>query len=136
MTAYEHLLNHDIHPSSQRIVIMDYLLKNRTHPTSNEIYNALKEANPTLSKTTVYNTLKLFEEKGAVLNLSIDEKNAHFDGDTSDHAHLLCTQCGRIVDMKIVDSPMIENDRDCDIHQTHIYMKGVCDICKKANYLH
>ena len=84
MTAYEHLLKYDIKPSSQRIVIMDYLLNNRTHPTSNDIYNALKDDNPTLSKTTVYNTLKLFEEKGAVLNLSIDEKNAHFDGDTSD----------------------------------------------------
>ena len=133
MTAYEHLLKYDIKPSSQRIVIMDYLLNNRTHPTSNEIYNALKDDNPTLAKTTVYNTLKLFEEKGAVLNLSIDEKNAHFDGDTSDHAHLICTQCGKIVDMEITMAPKMCNDMGCEIHQTHIYMKGICGECKKVN---
>lgn len=133
MTAYEHLLKYDIKPSSQRIVIMDYLLNNRTHPTSNDIYNALKDDNPTLSKTTVYNTLKLFEEKGAVLNLSIDEKNAHFDGDTSDHAHLICTQCGKIVDMEITMAPKVCNDMGCEIHQTHIYMKGICGECKKVN---
>lgn len=56
MTAYEYLLDHQIKPSVQRIAIMDYLLKHKTHPCIDEIYTALCKEIPTLSKTTVYNT--------------------------------------------------------------------------------
>ena len=56
----EYLEEHDVKPSVQRIAVMDYLMTHRTHPTVDEIYHALEKQIPTLSKTTVYNTLKLF----------------------------------------------------------------------------
>lgn len=65
MTAYEYLLSYHIKPSVQRIAIMDYLLNHKTHPCIDEIHTALCKEIPTLSKTTVYNTLKLFVEHGA-----------------------------------------------------------------------
>ena len=65
----EHLQSHGIKPSPQRIAVMDYLLNSRMHPTADEIYLALSPSMPTLSKTTVYNTLKLLVEAGAVLDL-------------------------------------------------------------------
>ena len=90
MKSYDYLISYNIKPSVQRIAIMDYLLAHKTHPSIDEIYLALCKDIPTLSKTTVYNTLKLFVEHGAALMLTIDEKNACFDGDTSLHAHFLC----------------------------------------------
>ncbi|MBR4922900.1 MAG: transcriptional repressor, partial [Bacteroidaceae bacterium] len=57
MKTYEYLLSFGIKPSVQRIAIMDYLMTHRTHPAIDEIYLALCEDIPTLSKTTVYNTL-------------------------------------------------------------------------------
>lgn len=83
MKSYDYLISYNIKPSVQRIAIMDYLLAHKTHPSIDEIYLALCKDIPTLSKTTVYNTLKLFVEHGAALMLTIDEKNACFDGDTS-----------------------------------------------------
>ena len=83
MNVYEYLLSYGIKPSVQRIAIMDYLLKHRTHPCIDEIYMALCSEIPTLSKTTVYNTLKLFVEHGAAKMLTIDERNACFDADTT-----------------------------------------------------
>lgn len=76
MNVYEYLLSYNIKPSVQRIAIMDYLLKHHTHPCIDEIYLALCKDIPTLSKTTVYNTLKLFIEHGAARMLTIDERNA------------------------------------------------------------
>ena len=55
--TYDYLLKHGIKPSIQRLAVMGYLLEHRTHPAVDEIYNALKAEVPTLSKTTVYNTL-------------------------------------------------------------------------------
>ena len=50
MNVYEYLLNYNIKPSVQRIAIMDYLLKHHTHPCIDEIYMALHDDIPTLSK--------------------------------------------------------------------------------------
>ena len=97
-SAYEYLMDHEVKPSVQRLAVMEYLLHNLTHPTADEIYSALITRIPTLSKTTVYNTLKLFVEHGAVKMLTIDEKNAMFDADTSSHAHFLCTRCNKVFD--------------------------------------
>ena len=67
MTATEHLIRHGVRPSVQRIAVMNYLLEHRTHPTVDEIYVALSKDMPTLSKTTVYNTLELLVKQKAVL---------------------------------------------------------------------
>ncbi len=83
MESYNRLLEHNIKPSMQRIAIMNYLMEHRTHPSADEIYTALSPSMPTLSKTTVYNTLRLFSEQGAAQMLTIDERNTNFDGDTS-----------------------------------------------------
>ena len=74
--AINTLLNYGIHPSIQRIAIMDYLLKHHIHPTVDEVYTALSDEIPTLSKTTVYNTLRLFSEHGAAKMLTIDERKS------------------------------------------------------------
>ena len=75
MDVVKRLQNHNIKPSVQRIAIMNYLIEHRTHPTVDEIYTALSPSIPTLSKTTVYNTLKLLSEQGAAQTLTIDERN-------------------------------------------------------------
>ena len=74
MKTYDYLMSFNIKPSVQRLAIMDYLLTHRTHPSIDEIYMALCNDIPTLSKTTVYNTLKLFVEHGAAQMLTIDER--------------------------------------------------------------
>lgn len=74
INARDYLEKCGIKPSLQRIAIVEYLMENRIHPTADDIYHALCIQVPTLSKTTVYNTMRLFAEQGAVLPLVIDEK--------------------------------------------------------------
>ena len=100
MDVVKRLQNHNIKPSVQRIAIMTYLMEHRTHPTVDEIYTALAPSIPTLSKTTVYNTLKLLSEQGAAQTLTIDERNTCYDADTTPHAHFLCKHCGKIYDLE------------------------------------
>ncbi len=139
MTAYEYLLNYHIKPSVQRIAIMDYLLKHHTHPCIDEIYVALCTDIPTLSKTTVYNTLKLFVEHGAARMLTIDERNACFDGDTSVHAHFQCKICGKITDVPFhhpeesEDMKHLREKNGYQIDEIHRYYKGVCPNCIPSN---
>jgi Fe2+/Zn2+ uptake regulation proteins len=126
-----YLSGYGIRPSVQRIAIMRYLQNNRTHPTVDEIYEALKTQIPTLSKTTVYNTLNLFIENGAALYVGIDEKNARFDGTTEPHAHFRCKKCGKISDLSIDINHILPKDFKGDIEETYFYLKGICENCKK-----
>ena len=96
MDVVERLQSHSIKPSVQRMSIMRYLMEHLTHPTVDEIYTSLSPEMPTLSKTTVYNTLKLLSDHGAIQTLTIDERNTCYDADTTPHAHFLCKRCGRI----------------------------------------
>lgn len=132
MKPYDRLLEHNIKPSMQRIAIMEYLMGHPIHPSADDIYTALAPSMPTLSKTTVYNTLKLFSEQGAALMLTIDERNTNFDADTSPHAHFLCRRCGRIYDLKWQEAVKKVVDLDMEGHQVsevHYYYKGVCKNC-------
>lgn len=104
--ALNTLLEYGIHPSVQRIAIMDYLQKHHTHPTVDEVYVALHKEIPTLSKTTVYNTLKLFAEQGAAQMLTIDERKVCFDGVVTPHVHFLCKTCGKVFDFPLTEEQM------------------------------
>ena len=133
IAAYDNLIKHEVKPSVQRMAIMDYMMTHFTHPSVDDIYNALSPKFPTLSRTTVYNTLKLFVEHGAVQMLTIDEHNACFDGNTELHAHFLCKKCGKIYDVPLqaemarLIGDMIEGNEVTELHQ---YFKGVCKDCR------
>ena len=136
MKTYDYLLNFNIKPSVQRLAIMDYLLTHRTHPSIDEIYLALCDDIPTLSKTTVYNTLKLFVEHGAAQMLTIDERNACYDGDISQHAHFLCKQCNKIYDMPAPheDGQVGRMKEDgFQVDEIRYYYRGICPSCKQLN---
>ncbi|MBP3679443.1 MAG: transcriptional repressor [Bacteroidaceae bacterium] len=133
MKAYDYLLSFNIKPSVQRMAIMDYLMTHRTHPSIDEIYLALCDEIPTLSKTTVYNTLKLFVENGAAQMLTIDEKNVCYDGDISIHAHFLCKNCGKIHDLPARLTELTSlGDKGFQVNEIHEYYKGICPACAQA----
>ena len=132
MKTYEYLLSFGIKPSVQRIAIMDYLMTHLTHPAIDEIYLALCEDIPTLSKTTVYNTLKLFVEHGAAQMLTIDERNTCYDADIQLHAHFLCKKCGKILDFPLStekDKVSAMKEEGFKVDEIHQYFKGYCPSC-------
>ena len=135
MDTVDILLTHHIKPSVQRMAIMDYLMAHCTHPTVEEIYSALSPTMPTLSKTTVYNTLKLLTDQGAVRMLSIDERFTCYDTHTEPHAHFLCRKCGQVYDLPLPTGPIKVEAADSeghDVEEIHYYYKGVCKQCRPA----
>lgn len=133
--THQYLLQHSIKPSVQRTAIMDFLLSNRIHPTVDEIYMALSPNMPTLSKTTVYNTLGLFAERGAVRILTLDEKNARYDVDISAHAHFMCRTCGKVYDLFDVKPEIFKlpKSNEFKIESAEVSYTGVCAKCESGN---
>ncbi|WP_066498758.1 Fur family transcriptional regulator [Abyssisolibacter fermentans] len=125
----DYLKSNDIKPSYQRIKIFEYLIKYKNHPTVDMIYKELVGEIPTLSKTTVYNTLKLFVEKNIVIVINIEDNETRYDADTSFHGHFKCRKCKRVYDFRL-EMPHIKDLEGFDIDEYHFYLKGVCKSCK------
>ncbi|RLC51468.1 MAG: transcriptional repressor [Candidatus Cloacimonadota bacterium] len=126
----EKLVKNGISPSVHRIKILEYLSKNFTHPTAEEIFHSLSNEIPTLSKTTVYNTLKTFEEKGLIRSLSIFEKETRYEYNLSPHSHFQCVVCGKIYDIdetfEFDDNRFVEGNK---VLEHYVIFKGICKKC-------
>ena len=128
----EYLKSHEIKPSYQRIKIFEYLLLHKNHPTVDMIYKALIGEIPTLSKTTVYNTLNLFIEKKIALVIVIEENETRYDVDMGLHGHFKCTHCGKVYDVDIdPENINFESLNAFQINEQHLYFKGICEECLK-----
>jgi len=124
-----HLLGEGINPSFQRLKIYKYIKESKAHPTVDQMFNELSREIPTLSKTTIYNTLNLFQEKGLVAELTIESKEVRYDGDTKPHAHFKCSRCGRVYDVAFSLPDMANAASGHRVDEYHLYLRGTCRAC-------
>ncbi len=120
----------NISPSIQRIRVLEYLQNSKNHPTVDNIYIDLVKEIPTLSKTTVYNILKLFTEKNIARTVIIGNNEARYDGNISTHGHFRCDKCGNIYDFNVNTEELKFTGLDkFKINEYHIYLNGICEKC-------
>lgn len=114
----------------QRLAVMKYLDENRTHPTADRIYTDLKEKNPSLSKTTVYNSLDTLQNHNIIQSITISPSELRYDFKKSMHHHFLCKGCGDIIDIEL-ECPNIKKtiDQGHKVEEVHGYFKGICKKC-------
>ena len=95
----ERLRAHGITPTHQRIEIALVLFEKRWHPSADQILAAVNVRYAETSKATVYNTLKLFLDKGLVRELIVDPSKVFYDSNTGAHHHFYDVSSGDITDI-------------------------------------
>ncbi|WP_422678808.1 Fur family transcriptional regulator [Clostridium thermosuccinogenes] len=126
----EKLKSKNIRLSHQRLKVLEYVAEHRTHPTVDQVYSDLHREIPTLSKTTVYNTLNALMDAGLVKVITIEDNETRYDIVTENHGHFKCQNCGRIYDFKIdIDSFEAQDLKDFKILDKDVYFKGICPHC-------
>ncbi|NLC02874.1 MAG: transcriptional repressor [Tissierellia bacterium] len=126
------LKNKEITPSYTRIKIYDYLAKDKIHPTVDEIYLDLVQFFPTLSKTTVYNTLKLFVEKDIIRAVNLYDNKMRYELIRSKHSHLKCDVCENIYDIPADINVYLPDElKGTIINENHLLITGTCSHCLK-----
>ena len=128
-----YLRDNGVNPSYQRTKIFEYMQNHHIHPTVNEIYEALVPSIPTLSKTTVYNTLNLFVEKRIVELVNIEGNESRYEiYSPEEHAHFKCEKCERIYDIPIDFSNIkVKELEGFQIKSQQIHFIGICRSCSK-----
>ena len=93
------LEQHDIRPSAQRAAIAAWVLHTEDHPSADEVWRAVKQRMPMVSRATVYNTLNLFVEKGLLGTLAVRGDALVFDPHVARHHHFIDEETGEIHDV-------------------------------------
>ncbi len=93
------LKRYGVMPTSQRIEVASILLARPQHLSADQIIDKLKGKRSTVSKATVYNTLKLFSEQGLVKELSVDSTRKFYDSTTHAHHHFFHVETGKLSDI-------------------------------------
>ncbi len=128
----EELFSNNIRPSHNRIRILQYLYENMDHPTVERIYSSLKDELPTLSKTTVYNTLSLFKQLNLLNQFTYDDNEAQYDVRINEHGHFKCEECGKLYDFELTINDCMDRELSGFIvNSKDVYFKGVCKECLK-----
>jgi len=130
--VYTKLIEHGVRPSLQRIAILQYLLTHFNHPTVDDVYRALCTKIPTLSRTTVYNTLRLLADHHVAQMLTIDDHHLCYDGNVEPHVHFICKECGKVVDLFSEKAPSLRKPVVVDgniIEEKQLFYRGICKEC-------
>ena len=80
-----------------RRVVLETVRNTDSHPTAERIHQLVRRRLPRVSLGTVYRNLRLLVAQGLVKELP--GPHARFDGNVSEHHHITCVGCGRIVDV-------------------------------------
>lgn len=128
------LIDKNTKPTSMRILVYDFLSSQEAALSLSEIENQFENAD----RTTIYRTLKTFEEKGIVHgiqeNTTTKYKLCH-DGCNEKthkdlHLHFYCKICKQTTCKENISIP--ENiGTDFRIDEIRFFAKGICENCLK-----
>lgn len=125
--------------SRQRRLILDIVKSNPVHPTAEWIYERARAEMPSIGIATVYRNLNALASVGEIERISGVDGIDRFDGNASEHYHMQCCKCGKLVDLKAKDAAALEELRKIisttfdiagdNVTVTTTLLRGVCDQC-------
>jgi Fur family ferric uptake transcriptional regulator len=106
----EYLVRQGLKRSAQREAILEAFLKAGQHVSVEDLLRIVKRRDPQVGRTTIYRTLKLFQEAGLASELLLGGE-ARFEPlwNRAHHDHFFCASCGEIFEFQ---SPEIERLQD------------------------
>ncbi|MGB9429873.1 MAG: Fur family transcriptional regulator [Gammaproteobacteria bacterium] len=94
-----HLAAHGVTPTPQRLQIAELLFRKPQHLSAEQILVAVNRGDAKVSKATVYNTLRLFSDKGLVREVIVDPARVFYDPTTGAHHHFYNADSGELADI-------------------------------------
>ena len=127
--------------TNQRALILDILSHGRGHMDADEVYRLARKKQSRISLSTVYRNLQTLKKLGLVDEVHFDEDHHHYevrgaakDLKSSEHHHLICQSCGKIIEFSLPLARLIEKNvgeaRDFRITATETRVLGYCGECQ------
>lgn len=138
MSAQQTLNSSSQRVTAQRTLLLDLIRRSEGHVDADELYRRARRRYPRISLSTVYRNLQLFKKLGLIEEHHFAEEHHHYEvKPTTEHQHLLCRNCGKIVEFACPLSQKFKKDvgrqYDFDISGVEVRMTGLCSSCRKRS---
>jgi len=122
--------------TQQRLAVYSMLAGTVSHPTPEEVFEAIRGGLPLLSLATVYKILDQFQRAGFVRKVSTEGQAARYDAKVEPHHHMVCTACGAIQDIQLPSEPDLAQGLSAEsgfqVARYDVIFHGLCGACRKA----
>ncbi|MGI9107436.1 MAG: Fur family transcriptional regulator [Pyrinomonadaceae bacterium] len=119
----------------QRAAVFDYLSGVEHHPTTEEVFLAVKPKLPRISLATVYKNLEALVKCGAVSKLTYGDAAARYDIRTDHHYHTRCLGCGKIWDLDVQEGSQllaqVKPQAGFEVKDYRLELVGYCRECRR-----
>ena len=95
--------------TKQRRAVYEVLLKDKDHPTANELFRRLEKSMPSISLATVYNCLEALVEHGLINQVNFDREPSRFCSNLKEHVHFHDEETGVIHDITFKKGAKLED---------------------------
>ncbi|MDJ0666823.1 MAG: transcriptional repressor [Desulfobacterales bacterium] len=120
----------------QRQSILEELRKTDAHPSADEIFGRVRQQMPRISLGTVYRNLEILSAQGEIQTIEMAGSLKRFDAIATNHYHIRCVNCDRLVDAPLEVSNALENavqaHTDFQILDHKVEFEGLCPECRRA----
>lgn len=101
--------------TAQRAAVFDFLERAKSHPTAEEVYQAVRQQVPRISLATVYKALETLVDARLATKLTNGDGSARYDCRGDDHYHLRDVATGEIRDLPADFDPQLLSKIDPDL---------------------
>lgn len=119
--------------SRQREVIYRILAGTTSHPTAEWVHQQARRELPSLSLGTVYRNLQILRDQGRIREMTFGASQTRYDAMMEPHHHFICTGCGAMYDLHLVQAPTADLRRvlpaGATVETLHIECYGRCASC-------
>lgn len=118
----------------QRQLVLDTVRELHDHPTADEVYQFARKKDGKISRATVYRNLSLLCDTGQLLSIRVPGSK-RFDDTLEPHSHLVCRECGSIVDVPLsydreLDRAVESKSSYTDVNHATVFY-GLCPSCRR-----
>ena len=117
----------------QRVAVYEAVASLDTHPSADEVYRIVKKKLSHISFDTVNRTLLTFAEHGIIEILESVSGVRRFEPNLSQHHHLQCVRCGKIIDFEYQgynDLPVPDHvQEEFTVVKKRVCLTGFCGEC-------
>lgn len=90
-----------IRMTRQRLAIVEVLSETDDHPDANDIFHRVFARDATVSMSTVYRTMRILEQSGAIHRHAFADGRSRFEhSDREHHDHLIDLATGRVIEFR------------------------------------
>jgi len=117
--------------TAQRRVIAETLTGDHVHLTADEVLARSRAALPEVSRATVYSTLNELVGIGELLEITHPDGRKRYDPNVAErHHHLLCVECGQMLDVR-ADDPQLPADQrhGFEVLDVEVTFRARCPEC-------